>query len=463
MSAATPRRTHSALSAILATLIATLVVGTTPLTAFGEDPPLSSPSPSPVAPLAPVAPSPIPPPGPVFATGPIPLTDTVTFYGRGSGHGVGLSQWGARGRALAGQDAATILAHYYANTTLALIDPATPVRVLLVSGFVPTATRPASVVGVGGPWSVDGLGGPFPSAATLTLLRTGGVWLATVTAADATVLVTAATTGDLRVRPAAPETRLQVTFGAGSYNVYRGVIRLFATTRVTAINEMAMDDYLLGVVPVEMSYLWPTEALKAQSIAARTYALRRLHPTLGRWDVYDDSRSQVYRGVKGERGPVTAAVAATAGQVLMVGSTVANTPFHSADGGATENNELVWTRSDGTVVARPSPELRGSSDRAPDGTPYDAASTSATWKTATYTLERFSAITAADPRTNVGFVTAIDLSRRGVSGRVIAVTLIGTAGTKIVSGSLFRAIFNARRPAGHPLLRSTLIDLVPIS
>jgi len=413
--------------------------------------------PLPGAALADVAPV-----GPAFVSGPIAVSGAVTFYGRGSGHGVGMSQYGARGRALAGQDAPTILAHYYQNTTFTTLDPATPVRVLLVSGFAPTATRPARVIALGGSWTIDGIDGTYPPGGALTLERVGTTWVATVTGPDGLALATLPTNGDLRIRPAAPETRLGVTFRSGSYNLYRGVIRLVATSRISAINETGMDDYLLGVVPVEMSYLWPSEALRAQAIAARTYALKRLHPAVGRWDVYDDSRSQVYRGVRAERPAVTQAVIASAGQVLMAGAAVANTPFHSSGGGATENNEFVWTRADGTVIARPSPELRGSSDRAPDGTPYDAGGSSAAWRTATYAVERLSAMLGADPRTNVGLITAIDLSRRGPSGRLIAITLIGTTGTKTVSGSVFRSIFNARRPSGHPLLRSTLIDLVPI-
>jgi peptidoglycan hydrolase-like amidase len=55
-------------------------------------------------------------------------------------------------------------------------------------------------------------------------------------------------------------------------------------------------------------------------------------------------------------------------------------------------------------------------------------------------------------------LTALDLRARGVSGRLIRVTLIGSHGTKTVSGDVFRAIFNARRPAGDPMLRSTLFD-----
>src|SRR5205814_46757 len=67
-----------------------------------------------------------------------PLGDIVTFFGRGYGHGVGMSQYGARGRALGGEDSATILAHYYQGTTLVAIDPATRIRVLVLSRWSAT-------------------------------------------------------------------------------------------------------------------------------------------------------------------------------------------------------------------------------------------------------------------------------------------------------------------------------------
>jgi len=461
------RRPPGAIASVAVVLVLMLLVGVAPSTASAEEPPASTPAPLPTPvppdPLAPLGPgAPVVAAGPVFATGPLAVSGSITLYGRGAGHGVGLSQYGARGRARAGQDAATILGHYYPGTALAPIDPATPVRILVASGIAPTALNPARVIGLAGPWIIDGAPGPFPAGSSVTIERVGTIWQATVAGLDGAILATFPTVGDLRIRPAAPETRLQVAFKRGPYNVYRGVVRLIATTRVSAINEVGMDEYLLGVVPVEMSYLWPAEAIKSQAIAARTYALKRLHPTVGRWDVYDDTRSQVYRGSKAERASVTAAVGATAGLVLRLGAAVANTPFHSTGGGATESNEFVWTRADGTVIARPCPELRGSSDRTPDGSSYDAMSPAATWKTATYSVEAFSAMMAADARTNVGFVVALDLTRRGVSGRLVAVTLIGTAGTRTVSGSVFQSIFNARRPSGHPLLRSTLVDLTPI-
>jgi len=453
-------RRGPALVAVLATM---LILGGSPLAVHAEESPVpgTTPPPGPLVPPPPAPPAPAPA-GPSFVSGPIPVAETITLYGRGYGHGVGLSQWGARGRALAGQDAPTILAHYYPSTTLQAVDPATPVRVLLVSNFAPRPDRPARVVGLNGPWTIDGVEAPFPAGASLVVVPGPTGWQATVLAPDGTSPWSAPVSGALVIRPVGPESRLQVGFKAGPANVYRGTIRLLLGSRVSAVNELGLDDYLLGVVPSEMPDRWPVEALKAQAITARTYALRHLRPATIAWDVYDDTRSQVYRGVLVERPTVSQAVLATSGQVLMAGSSVANTPFHSADGGATENNEFVWTRADGTAVNRPVAELRGSPDRAPDGTPYDAASPSSSWQTASYSIDAFSAIMAASPRTAVGRVTAIAFDRRGVSGRAVAVTLYGSDGVKTVSGTIFQIVFNANRPKGDPGLRSTLIDLAPI-
>ena len=75
---------------------------------------------------------------------------------------------------------------------------------------------------------------------------------------------------------------------------------------------------------------------------------------------------------------------------------------------------------------------------------------------------QLSAWFASDSRTNVGTLKSLDLRVRGVSGRLIRVTLIGSLGSKTVSGNVFRSIFNAHRPAGDPMLRSTLFDTKPV-
>ena len=80
----------------------------------------------------------------------------------------------------------------------------------------------------------------------------------------------------------------------------------------------------------------------------------------------------------------------------------------------------------------------------------------------TYTRTQLSTWFGRDSRTKVGTITALDLRDRGVSGRLISVTLIGSLGTKKVSGSVFRSVFNANRPADDPSMRSTLFDLKPV-
>jgi stage II sporulation protein D len=211
-----------------------------------------------------------------------------------------------------------------------------------------------------------------------------------------------------------------------------------------------------------MPATWPAEALKAQAIAARSYAARRLRPGISNYDVVDDTRAQVYLGVRGEQRATNVAIAATAGIVLRSGTSIANALFHSTGGGATENNENVFVAGSGAIVAGPVSYLRGSSDRAPDGTAYDAGAPFATWQTAPYSGDQLSAIFANDVRTSVGVLTALDLSNRGVSGRLIRVTLVGALGSKTVSGDVFRSVFNAWRPATDPQLRSSLFDAQPI-
>lgn len=447
------RRASATLAAALAVL-GLLLVSASFVAAVEPDP-----TPSPTA-----TPEPTPTPTPTPDPSPPPPTPTITFYGRGYGHGVGLSQYGARGRALAGQDAGTILGHYYAGTTLGATDPARPVRVLVLSGFKPTTSTPLRLYGRGAPWTIDGIGATFPRDASLRVTRTATGLRIVIRDAAGRLLLDRTTAGSLRVRAGATAAgRIQVWSKPGFYDTYRGAIRLRSTSAgVNAINETQLDLYLRGVVPAEMPYSWPGEALKAQAIAARSYAVRRLHPSTGSFDVYDDTRSQVYRGSLGERAATSAAIVATAGQVLMSGTAVANALFHSTGGGATEDNENVFVSSAGTIVAGPVSYLRGSADRAADGTSYDAGAPRATWQTAAYTLAQLSTVFAAVARTNVGTLTAIDLSNRGVSGRLVSVTLTGSAGTKTVSGEVFRAVFNAHTPAADPFMWSTLVDAAPI-
>ena len=419
--------------------------------------PTAAPTASPT--ISPTPPAPVP-------SGATTLAGAITFYGRGYGHGVGLSQYGAYGRALSGQDYLTILSHYYQNTTTRVV-PEAQVRVLELSGWPATSTNPLRLYGIGGPWTFDGIATAFPSDAqarlTPTVSGTTTTWRLTVTALDGTLLYSAPSGGNLWMRPASSATVLRLYSKPSTYDRFRGVLHIMAATTVTVVNQVPMESYLRGVVPAEMPYTWSTAALQAQAVASRSYAAARLHPSTGTYDIYDDTRSQVYRGTLAERSTTNNAVASTAGRVVWYGTTVANTLYHSCGGGATENNEYAFVSATGAVVSSPIPYLRGSSDRKPDGSSYDVLSPYDTWQTATYTLAQIQAWFAADSRTNVGTLVALDLTHRGVSGRLISVVLFGANGTtKTVSGGLFIAIFNAHKPSADAPMRDSLFALAPI-
>ncbi len=424
--------------------------------------PIPSPSPTP-------SPTPTPTPAP---TGPTTLGSSVTFHGRGYGHGVGLSQYGARGRAIDGATEDEILAHYFRGATLGAIPLDTAIRVRVLYAFKPSNAVPLVIVGRRDGWSIDGVAATFPKDARLevraiaTKVTSGPAfaWRVRVIGPTGTVLHDAPV-ATFRLRGSTTSTVFQVESRTSSYDTYRGTIRsgLSTSTGTASVtDELTMERYLRGVVPAEMPSTWPTAALEAQSIAARSYAARRLRPGVSYFDVVDDTSAQVYLGVLGERATTTAAIDATAGRVLTKGSEIANAMFHSTGGGATEHNENVYVSSTGARVAAPVSYLRGSLDRRDDGTAYDDASPYATWKTATYTRTQLSSWFGSDARTNVGSLIALDLRDRGVSGRLVSVRLIGSLGSKTVSGDVFRSILNARRPAGDPSLRSTLFDTNPV-
>jgi len=149
--------------------------------------------------------------------------------------------------------------------------------------------------------------------------------------------------------------------------------------------------------------------------------------------------------------------------VLRYGTALVNALFHSTGGGATENNENVFVSSSGAKVAGAVAYLRGSLDRTASGAAYDTGAPYTTWQTATYTVTQLTAIFGADSRTAVGTLISLELSNRGVSGRLISVTLNGTGGSKTVSGQVFINVFNGHRPSPDPPIRSTLLSLAPVS
>ena len=390
----------------------------------------------------------------------------------GYGHGVGMSQHGARGRALAGQTAEQILAAYFTGATPSTTDPAGLTRVLVLSAFAAPSTAPLVLAGRGGAWGLTGTETIFPADAQLRAWRTvseiDGVstttWQVEVLAPDGTTVLHSATVAGAPVmQPLEASTYLEVSSRPSTYNAYRGsLVLVLRPGSVSVVNRVELDQYLRGVVPAEMPTSWPLEAVRAQVIAARSFAVRELNPGTGTYDMVDDSRSQAYRGIKGERPVTDALIAAEPGAVITAGGTVVKAFFFSTGGGATENNEYGFVSSKGTPGTSRVAYLRGITDRSPDGVPYDAAAPLFSWTTSRLSLITLSAMFAKDPRTNVGSLTKLDLRRRGVSGRLYRVVLYGSKGTKTVSADVFRSVYNANKPSSAGPLRSNLFDTKPI-
>ena len=123
-----------------------------------------------------------------------------------------------------------------------------------------------------------------------------------------------------------------------------------------------------------------------------------------------------------------------------------------------KNNEYVFVSSSGTPGTSRVKYLRGIVDRSVYGIPYDADAPFFRWSTTRLSLDTLSSMLRKDGRTNVGSLTRLDLTRRGVSGRLYQVVLYGSNGTKTVSADVFRSVYNARRPPGTKMLRSNMFD-----
>ena len=404
-------------------------------------------------------------PSAVRAADPVPVGDTVTFYGRGYGHGVGMSQYGARGRALDGQTSTEILAHYYQGATLGKIALATPIRVQVLTNFKATSTKPLVLYARRDDWTMTGTDLVFPPDAKITVTPTvkkaadgasTTTWRVSVTDPAGEVLH-ARTTAGFRMTPVTGTGRLQVWSRTSTKDEYRGTLRIRLSTVARVVNELPLETYLRGVVPAEMPSSWPTSALKAQAIAARSYAARHLRPGVSDYDVKDDTSPRSTSAPRA-RGPRP--------------TRSSSRPPASSSRAARASPTRSSTRP---AAARPS-TTRTSSSRRPESRSPAPSPTCAARRTGGRTgppttreplrdvedegihPAQLSAWFAADPRTDVGTLTAWDLTRRGVSGRLISVTLVGSKGTKTVSGDVFRSVFNAGRPAADPSMRSTLVD-----
>jgi stage II sporulation protein D len=188
---------------------------------------------------------------------------------------------------------------------------------------------------------------------------------------------------------------------------------------VDTVDAVGLDDYVRGVISQEIPASWSAQALAAQAVAARTYAITSdVGGTV--YDLYPDTRSQMYGGVGAETPATDAAVGATRGQVVTYNGQPVVTYFFNSSGGHTENIENVWPG------ATPEPWLRGVRD------PYDAAAGDPyhRWGSAM----TVAAATARLKGVVKGSLIGIRVVRTGVSPRVLAADVVGTRGTVRVTG-----------------------------
>jgi stage II sporulation protein D len=324
--------------------------------------------------------------------------------GRGWGHGVGMSQYGAYGQALAGRTYDQILAHYYTGTELGKTGRK-ELRVLLAEG------RRAVTVSSSLPFTaVDATGATYRLSKGAVTLRSD---LSIPTDAGAVLA-----TQPLVLRPAKKASL------ALDGRLYRGKLELVPQGGfLRVVNVIALESYLQGVVAGEMPYSWPAEALKSQAVAARSYALASL--VKGKpFDLYSDVRSQVYLGIAGERPSTTKAVTDTAGQAVLYGGKVATTYYFSTSGGKTASAADVFGFSVPYLVSRPDP--------------WDKISPYHRWGPVLLGARTVQAKLGADAR-----VTDVT-SNATPSGRIRSVTVDTTAGAEQVPATVVRTALGLR-------------------
>jgi stage II sporulation protein D len=319
---------------------------------------------------------------------------TWVVRGAGWGHGVGLSAWGAYGYGKHGFDYRQIIDHYFADLRITKLRRAPTVRVLLDSSHADVRFARArkacghklnpsrSYVA-----SRGGSGVTLESSSGRTLARCGRT---------------------LRADGRGP---IQIE-GRGRY---RGTVNAVAAGGgLNVVNDLDVNDYVRGSVPAEVPASWPMATLEAMAVAARSIALSTDVGGEG-FELYPDTRTQLYRGVKAETRRTDRAVRSTLDRVATYRGAVAQTTYFSSSGGRTESRFLGGPRV---------PYLESVKD------PYDRYSPLHRWRTRFKQSEIDSELGGLVD----GSLRKIRAKRSSESPRIDSAKLIGTGGTTTVRG-----------------------------
>jgi stage II sporulation protein D len=324
--------------------------------------------------------------------------------GHGFGHGVGASQYGAYGYAVHGKGYRFILAHYYTGTTIGTLEGARVVRVLLE----------ISSRDVGFSSATSACGKALDPKRDYEAHRNGSrVMLGTSAGrplADCGHRLRAAGHGRVAI---------------AGLDTYHGALEVVPTESdagsLNVVNALALEQYVKGVIPNESPPSWPPAELRAQAVESRSFALSTNVGGNG-FDLYSDTRSQVYGGLSTEVPSTNAAAEATRGEVVLYRGKVAQTFFSACSGGHTESVQNVF-------FGPPVPYLVGVPD------PYDYYCPLHDW-----TL-RFSGPEISTRLGDLldGRLEKVVVTERGVSPRIVWAKLYGTGGVTKVSGGQLEA------------------------
>ncbi|MDR3281385.1 MAG: SpoIID/LytB domain-containing protein [Synergistaceae bacterium] len=220
---------------------------------------------------------------------------------------------------------------------------------------------------------------------------------------------------------------------------YRGrLIFIRGAKGFTVVNELDLENYVRGILKMEMGADWPFEALKAQAILARTFAVRNRGRFSKRGYDFDvGENSQVYRGVNSEDPRTDKAVSSTTGLILTWNGEPAEVFYHSDSGGATADVSHVWGSGRPYLLARPEA--------------VNYTSPNSTWQLTLSNAQLTSIFSKMGH--NVGSVTALEVAQIDDMGRAVTLKATGDRGAASMKAHDFRMA------AGSRVVKSTFFTV----
>ena len=208
---------------------------------------------------------------------------------------------------------------------------------------------------------------------------------------------------------------------------FRGDIRIIrdASSRMSVVNYIGLEDYVKGILYHEVSHYWPMEVLKAQAIVSRSYACYQMKEnSSGDFDLTNDTYSQVYGGSVSERQRTNRAVDQTAGKVLFYKGVIMPAFFHATCGGRTEDASRLWKVDMSPLKGVPC-------DFCKDSPHYK-------WHEVMFTGEIRQRLVDSGKR--LGVIKDIRILNRDNSNRIIDLEIISTNGNLVIPAKDFRNI-----------------------